>query len=416
MTRRWLAIVAVAASAFVPVKAQAMEAGPTPLSMVRSLQFVQDAVIKGDHSAIEMQRHLLTVIDERLRAASAETFYDQHGMDAAIIYALSGGNPATLPMLARRFPEAGFDPRLMPLLEEHLRGRGRGVFEPLRDILVHYQGTRIEPYLTLVAANAAALSSPADSLPLFDWARLLAPGSIIEEAALRRSVEVSVRLGMVDEGLKRAERYARRFLHSPYAGQFADLFVELVLSHPDDVKSERIAETLAFMDEARQRSIYLRIARRAAINGNRTLAQEAAAAAEGLGVQDEKAQALANLYSGAAAIPGEDVSGVAAAVSSIDDAALSPRDRALRSAAESIAAAVTRPPILEAIAEPVAVSVEPDASSVPDTVQPPMMPVGEDAPETTDAPSDAVKDEVDGFVDDRRAVLESIDALLEEDR
>jgi chemotaxis protein MotC len=170
------------------------------------------------------------------------------------------------------------------------------------------------------------------------------------------------------------------------------------------------------MDEARQRSIYLRIARRAAINGNRTLAQEAAAAAEGLGAEDEKAQALANLYSGAAAIPGEDVSGVAAAVSSIDDAALSPRDRALRSAAESIAAAVTRPPSLEAIAEPVAVSVEPDASSAPDTAQPAILPGGEGAPETTDAPADAAKDEVDGFVDDRRAVLESIDALLEEDR
>lgn len=416
MTRRWLAIVAVAATAFVPLKAQAMEAGPTPLSMVRSLQFVQDAVIKGDHSAIEMQRHLLTVIDERLRAADAETFYDQQGMDAAIIYALSGGNPATLPLIARRFPEAGFDPRLMPLLEEHLRGRGRGVFEPLRDILVHYQGTRIEPYLTLVAANAAALASPADSIPLFDWARLLSPGSIIEEAALRRSVEVSVRLGMVDEGLKRAERYARRFLHSPYAGQFADLFVELVLSHPDDVKSERIAETLAFMDEGRQRSIYLRIARRAAINGNRTLALEASAAAEGLGEADDKVKALADLYSGAAGIPGDDVGSVAEAVSNIDEAALSPRDRALRSAAASIAAAVTRPPSLEAITEPVSVSIEPDTNVAPAIVQPALMPSAEGAPETADAPTDAAKDEVDGFVDNRRALLDSIDALLEEDR
>jgi chemotaxis protein MotC len=39
-----------------------------PYSMLRSLQFVQDSVAKGDHSATEMQRFLLQTIDERLKA------------------------------------------------------------------------------------------------------------------------------------------------------------------------------------------------------------------------------------------------------------------------------------------------------------------------------------------------------------
>ena len=38
-----------------------------PFKMIRSLQYVQDSVVLGDHSAIEMQRFMLGAIDKRLR-------------------------------------------------------------------------------------------------------------------------------------------------------------------------------------------------------------------------------------------------------------------------------------------------------------------------------------------------------------
>ena len=392
---RWRLILAALVSAVLALGGQAMASGSSPLTMVRSLQFVQDAVIRGDHSAIEMQRHLLRLIDERLRAADSAVFETQANVDAAIIYSLSGGNPATLPLLADRHPDAGFDPELLELLEVHLAGRGQAVFEPMRAILPNFRGSRIEPYLTLVTANAAAGASPKDAMVLFDWARLLSPGSIIEEAALRRSIDLALDLGLVEEGLVRAERYARRFLHSPYAGQFADLFVELVIAHPDDIEAERIAETLAFMDVDRQRSVYLRIARRAAIDGNRALAVHAASAVESLGEPNEKVKALADLYAGVATVPGEHPMEAAQSVAAIDALDLSERDRALRSAAASIAAAVTREPRPEVL----------DALPAPDEP--------EAAPDTTAETAEGAA-AFEGFVEERRQVLERIDALLEE--
>lgn len=45
-----------------------------PYAMLRSLQFVQDSVAMGDHSAAEMQRFLLQTIDERLKSAPSAIF------------------------------------------------------------------------------------------------------------------------------------------------------------------------------------------------------------------------------------------------------------------------------------------------------------------------------------------------------
>ncbi|MDP2734372.1 MAG: chemotaxis protein, partial [Hoeflea sp.] len=71
-----------------------------PYKLIRSLQFVQDSVVQGDHPAMEMQRFLLDVIDKRLRQAEQQVFDDPRNVDAALIYAMSGGNPETLEILA----------------------------------------------------------------------------------------------------------------------------------------------------------------------------------------------------------------------------------------------------------------------------------------------------------------------------
>src|SRR6478752_2200237 len=70
-----------------------------PYKMLRSLQFVQDSVVLGDHSAAEMQRFMLGTIDQRLRSVDASVFDDDRNVDAALIYAMSGGNPQTLEYL-----------------------------------------------------------------------------------------------------------------------------------------------------------------------------------------------------------------------------------------------------------------------------------------------------------------------------
>jgi chemotaxis protein MotC len=230
-------------------------------------------------------------------------------------------------------------------LRKYLSGKGLLVAKSLVETANEYRDKKIGPYLSLVGGNVMVARSPADALKLYDQARLNAPGTIVEEAALRRSVAICVESGLVDKGLAYSQRYIRRFLHSPYASQFADLFVKLVVNHDHEVKPDDVVGILSFMDESRQREVYLRIARAAAIAGKGDLARMAAGRAQSLAGDSGNAfGALADFYGGMASIPTDEINAAARNISGISDEELSPRDQALRAAARSVAEQVLSAP------------------------------------------------------------------------
>lgn len=316
-----------------------------PYKLVRSLQFVQDTVVQGDHSAMEIQRFLLGVIDERLRTADQKTFDDPRNVDAALIYAMSGGNPETLDLLAVQDKFGRFDSEITTVLRAYLNGQAARTRASLAEIVEVYRDNEMGPYLALVAANVGAAQNDISSLKFFDWARLSAPGTLVEEAALRRSLFIASREGLTDKAVFYASQYARRFIHSPYAGQYADLLVDLVVGHYEDVGETTLSEIVSFMEEPQKREVYLRIARQAVIAGKMELAVSAASRAEALvDVTDPMPGALADLYSGMAKIPSSGVDQAMKSIAAVSASGLSSRDRALREAAQIVAAEVLRKP------------------------------------------------------------------------
>lgn len=388
--------------------------GLEPYKLLRSLQFVQDAVVRGDHSAMEMQRFLLGVIDSRLRKADQKVFDDPRNVDAALIYAMSGGNPETLEILAMKDKFGNFDNEITTVLRAYLNGRATNA--EIGEVVKLYRDTELGPYLTLVAANVTAAMNDISALEMFDWARLTAPGTLVEEAALRRSLFIAARKNLVDEALKYAQLYARRFINSPYAGQYADLLVDLVVLNYGKVGDDRLGQILTFMDRPRKREVYLRIARKAVISGLRDLAVFASEKAEALLDPSDKApQALADLYSGMAKIPTDGVGAVLAGIEAVPERQLSRRDRALREAARMIASEVVAKPDPNSLTQAFSPMVNtPNAVEGDDRRQP----AGDS--EATAGASAAMNaaaitaDEVfDGYVSDRKDTLERIDKLLE---
>ncbi|YCI01718.1 chemotaxis protein MotC [Ensifer sp. D2-11] len=398
----------------------------TPYKMIRSLQYVQDSVVLGDHSAIEMQRFMLGAIDERLRAADHSAFRDPRNVDAALVYVMSGGNPATLDLLADRDIEGNFDSRVTDALRQYLNGKGPLIVENLTKAAPEYKNSRIGPYLFLILGNAMSQQDPIEAMKHYDWARLTAPGTIIEEAALRRSVSLAAQAGLPEKGFRYALNYARRYLTSPYASQFAEVFVELAVAHFDEAADGRVSEILSFMDSARQREVYLRVARRAAIAGNQALARLASRRAEELAGDDSsRSQVLASFYEGLAAVPSADVFSAAEALEAIPDEKLSPRDRALREAAKAVADAVVRPPLGESPAQapaPIAerpageqseLAAEESGSGMSPFGQPVEASPGRPSEMTAEADVAASDDPaLDGFLASGRSKIDEIDALL----
>jgi chemotaxis protein MotC len=326
---------------------------PLPLyKMVRALQTVQDSVISGNLDDIDMQRFLLDEIDKRLLSADPSVFDDTRNVDAALIYAMSGGNPLTLDVLADRDVAGNFDNRITSILRRYLNGRGGTILTQLKEVVPEYRNTEIGPYLELIGANALMEKDEMTALKYFNWARLEAPGSIVEEAALRRALNLTSKKGDTAKALPYARRYARRFMSSPYASQFADIFVGLALDHPEALPPAEISEVLSLVERRRQREIYLRLARRAAIFGQKVLADFASQEARRLSEPGEVSQlALATLYSNLVNIPTSGVEDVLGQLGAIPDKDLSPKDRFLRDAAQIVAEEVLGPPTEESLTQ-----------------------------------------------------------------
>ncbi|MBY3185387.1 MULTISPECIES: chemotaxis protein MotC [Rhizobium] len=342
---RYVGFVALGLAMLSPAAANAQDPDDlAPYKMLRSLQFVQDSVVTGDHSAGEMQRFMLGTIDTRLRTVEPSIFDDDRNVDAALIYTMSGGNPQTLEYLIAHDVNGYFDNRVTDVLRKYLSGKGLLVAKTLQETAREYRDKKIGPYLALIGGNVLIATKPTDALDLYDQARLAAPGTIVEEAALRRSLAICVDKGMLDRGMAYSQRYVRRFLHSPYASQFADLFVTLVVGHDHDVKPQDVIDILSFMDAPRQREVYLRIARAAAISGKPELARMAVGRVQSLRGTDNAFGPLADFYGGMAGLPTEDIDQAAKNVSGIDGNALSRRDQALQDAARSVAEQILRAP------------------------------------------------------------------------
>ena len=379
-----------------------------PAKILRSLQFVQDSVVMGDHSARDMQKFLLSAFDTTLRTSDMSVFSDTKNADAALIYIMSGGNPATLNYLVAKDVQGYFDSRVVNVLQKYLSGRGGLVDKVVSDLIPEYRNNRLGPYLMLIAGNIAYTKDPAAALPFFDDARLSAPGTIIEEAALRRSIMATMQLKQPEKGMVYARKYAVRFLHSPYASQFADLFVSLAIDSFGPVTTKDIGEIAELMDAERAQEIYLRIARQASLQGKMELAQFAAEKANGIAEDtgDTTREPLSKLYSGLSDISGQDVLAAQEKLASIPEAELSPRDLALRNAAKTIAEQIMQPPSLAA-ATTVSSSSGPATEGSRAPV--PAGKTGEAASQAADAAP------LKTFFDKNRARLNEIDSMLKQE-
>src|SRR5690606_37185702 len=231
-----------------------------PFQMVRSLQLVQDRIADGEHAAVAMQRKILELIDERLRASKPEDFADGRNFRALMIYAMSGGNPATVDKIVSRLILDERDARLSAGLLQYVKGHPGSAVSALREIDPRTVPADIGPSLALVKGMLFASIDAGQSLGFLDYARLAGPGTLVEEAALRRSLSISATIGDADRFLRASEQYVRRFLRSPYASQFADAFVEGISMLHDKIDLEKVAATIEGMNPEQERVIYLRIA------------------------------------------------------------------------------------------------------------------------------------------------------------
>lgn len=323
-----------------------------PLGAVRSLHHIQDQIARGDPSAFQLQSSTLRVIDELFASLEAGALADPAERRAVLAYAVSGGNPATFARL--------YD-TLARQSDEDEKALAAAVAAALLDKTVSNEAAANPMVLGgmlgagLALINGINAEAPQEQIGYLKQVTLLAPGTLIEESALRRLMPILAQNYDHKEFLTAASRYARTFVNSPYASDFAVSLVNggIALTRPAD--QMRLAEIIRFMPPAHRRSIVARQMRAATIDGNFALvrfleaefadeieAGKAAAARRRAPAADPVDAMRQRLYVLMANIASADHEAVAAELDAIDADQLSPADRQLLGVARNVIREMTR--------------------------------------------------------------------------
>jgi chemotaxis protein MotC len=354
-----------------PDDAEATESS-SPVRLVRRLQQLQDQMAAGSTGAVRRQRVLLDRIEVAFGSAKPETWADPANAHALVTFVLSGGNPAPLRDVLGRTPPPPIDERLMRGVLAYVEGREEQAAALLADVDVLAVPPSMGAQLALAKAALAVSTDLPLAIGMLDTARLLAPGTLAEEAALRREIFVVSQTDDLEKFELLSTQYLARFRYSVYAGNFRQRFAAALTRMDfinDPTQSGRLDDMLADLDVESRRDIYLLVAR-AAVNRGLTFASTFAAE-RALAISDPSSvdAARGRLYRAAVLVVTPSGLGAGLAdLQSIDPARLPPDDGALHQAASSTARLILTAPDLPEPLAPARPTTH--AAGVPAAVEP----------------------------------------------
>ncbi|MFG1249191.1 chemotaxis protein MotC [Xanthobacter flavus] len=317
-----------------------------PVTLVRRLQRLQDLIAAGSTAGIAQQRAMITEMDAAFGDADPSVWQDPANARALVMYFLGGGNPAVLRAIINREPKPNIDEKLLSGSLLYLEGREEPALRQLGEIDARKLPNGIGGQIALAQAALTVRSDPAKASRLLEVARLLMPGTLVDEAALRRAVLVAAQAGDLDQFERLSGQYFSRFRHSAYAGNFRQRFAAAlsrmnVLATPDGLS--RLDALLAPLDEEARREVFLLVSRSAIVEGKTALATTAAERAMVLAPAASRDAERARVYLSAAQAATPDRYKTAEeALKAIDRARLDPSDQALLEAARRTAELIRR--------------------------------------------------------------------------
>jgi chemotaxis protein MotC len=326
-----------------PVKAWADPSSSSPFEMMRALSILQDQIAAGNAIAQVGQVKMIERMAERFSTVDPAVWKDKRNARALVLYLFGGGNAGALngmidkDQIAKGY-EVLFDGAMAYGLGDD--GKARAALLPIdpRNLPSGLGG-----HLALVQATLVANQDKPKALQLLDLARLLEPGTLVEEAALRKEMFLIGATGDLDKFAFLARRYVHGFGKSIYAENFRQLEVKMAIeiAKGDNAESNgRLEQLLNGVERPERQMIYLTVAKHAVLEGRSTTAAFAGAAAQKLSEKPDVNEARASVYYGAATVVGNDYDLGVKALNAVDPTRLTERDAALRASALEIAAMI----------------------------------------------------------------------------
>ncbi len=323
---------------------------PSPVQMVRTLHLMQDQIAVGFTEAHLAQRGLLGILDDRFVSLQLEVWQDSKNIRAAVSFVLSGGNPAIL----RKLLELGtstISESDRPLVEgalAYVEGREGAAQTTLDPVDPRSLPPTLGAQIALIQSALVVRKNAAKSDELLDFVRLQAPGTLLEEAALRRQVFVASQTNNIEKFQSLSIEYLRRYRHSIYAGNFRQRLASAMTRIDFGKESSRFEGMVAVMSELEpeaRRDLYLLASRSSIEQGFIESARLLADKAQELSASDRASAARAKLYRAASMITlPEAINSAVSDLNGLDRSVLPAGDLTLLDSALTMANQIQRMP------------------------------------------------------------------------
>jgi chemotaxis protein MotC len=199
------------------------------VAKLRVLQGIQDRLAAGDATAVPLQRDSLISIEKEINGLRAGplTLPDAY---AATTYLLSGGRPGAVTSLAARSELPKSAKRLIEGALSYANGDPISASEKLHEFVPSQFPAMLAGHLTLVQARVVEDLTDQQRIALLMSIVNALPGTLLEEASLRRILELSASSLQVDVFERAVKRYQRRFSNSLYNNEYRIAVVAGIVS------------------------------------------------------------------------------------------------------------------------------------------------------------------------------------------
>ena len=284
-------------------------------AMVDQLQRIQVEMAQGEKTAYSRQVAQLKAIAQAIASAKPETWKDKREADALVVYILSGGALADVVPLLRDERLAESERDLARGALAYMTNHEADAFDLLNKVDLDALDLRLAGQVAFARSVLEAKRDPNAALPLLDWARLVAPGSLVEEAALRREIALLAQEHDAERVALLTRQYAQRFSTSIYAPDFFHQLARMVAVDglADNTENyQRLSAAAASLPADARRDFLLTLAKAAIVNARFDAASAAAHEALRGAPPEGPVAARARLYSDAARLMFEEHDAAAA--------------------------------------------------------------------------------------------------------
>ena len=281
MTRARHAWAAAALALLAPAAAFADSANVADL--VDDLRRIQVQIAQGDRAAYAAQLNQLKIIGAAIATARPETWKDPRQADSLVIYILSGGSLADIAPLLKGDAIVESERTLAQGALAYVTNHEADAASLLGKGDLNALDTRMAGEVAFARSVLETRRDPKAAVAFLDRARLLEPGGLVEEAALRREIALLAEAKDAPRVAMLTRQYATRFAQSLYAADFFhDLAVSIArLGLADDrANYDLLSRAVAALAPDIRRGFLLTLAKSAVVNTRFDAA--AAAATEAL--------------------------------------------------------------------------------------------------------------------------------------